>query len=90
MHSSVLQFVVCFSWVRRWEPEKFRQSRRSTSKICLVLLTVSVVVMSRCLVIKASQVVEFSVGNAKSCASLLITLGRHFSHFETLSSHEVR
>ena len=40
--------------------------------------------------IKTSPVIIVSIGKTESCASLLITLGRHFSHFETLPSREVR
>ena len=42
------------------------------------------------LIIKAIEVIELSVGTIGSCSSLLITLGRHFSHSETLPMHEVR
>ena len=44
--------------------------------------------LARC--IKTSPVITVSVGNAESCASLLITIGRYFLHFETLPSREVR
>ena len=40
------------------------------------------------IVSKASQVIKLSVGNAGS-SSLLVVLGRHFSHFSTFSSFEV-
>ena len=41
------------------------------------------------IVSKASQVIKLSVGNTGS-SSLLLVLGRHFSHFSTFSSFEVR
>ena len=43
----------------------------------------------QCPIIKTIEVIELSVGTIGSCSSLLITLGRHFSHLETLSWYEV-
>ena len=45
-------------------------------------------VLAHC--IKVSPVIMVSVGKTEPCASLLITLGRHFSHFQTFPSCEVR
>ena len=53
------------------------------------VLTVSIVLKYYRLLIKVSKVIKFSVGKDEPCSSLLITLGRHFSYLETLSSYEV-
>ena len=58
-------------------------------KICMGVLTVSIVLKYYRLLIKVSKVIKFSVGKDEPYLSLLITLGRHFSCVESLSSYEV-